>query len=782
MGWSVNPNSGVTGGDGTFTFPQNTTTQDIVYIVTYTEGNKKCSKTVTVKGIGSTRCCENIEAVVINTIPSGGTSEGNVTVATVTSVCPFSNISVSSPTIGVTTSENSIVVTNCSENTNSGATEHNIYISYSGSDCKTIKVIQNGAGIRCDCSDVYKMIAPVSRIYDNNAHSNIMIASADTQGCGEVSASTDSTMLVGGELRRQEVSDGVYKFWADIAANTTGQYRTADINVYFKKKSSSGFEPCDNYVITILQTENPPSCTDIYFSGSMVNGTISLLTNETKEIIDVSTFLNLNYTTSFTTENPERYYACELNVIEGDINWIEKYSFYKLVGYNFDYLNSLKIKENTSTSARTLKLLFKRYHSVIFVNEISDNSYTNEDWVGGNECGSCTVTITQPGVLEECDCGDYELVFTNNIGNVISQLNLNKYNRSGAFYVRPQSNSSKPCPSKLSDRYTLDVSYVDDGDFITGIESIGYKSDINAYEFHVTVNEKPRTDEDATITVCLIDTSQGEGVECICNDLPIHQEGLNNCTDCDNDVKANITAITPYGKVNGGNNLYIIYVNGSCAYEYRLEFCDVNGNTAITPYDWISDLVFHPVAITDTDYVGANIEPNFTNASRTAYIKVTPLDENGNELIPGCSAVVGFTQGPMNPCNCSVYSTDKFRSGNTNSSTTTFYPGQTNQKFGEVTIYSQTTTLDCTSLNITTTQGNFITNLNAVFNRDGRLSKGADGYIIYRVFDIIGDIQSGITVDEGGQSVSFDWHLYMNGEDCLLNGNGSIIIENQPNE
>jgi hypothetical protein len=79
MGWSVNPSVGVTGGDGTFTFPQNTTTQNIVYTVTYTDGNKECSKTVTVKGISSSECCNKITVTpTTNKIPQEGVEGGNI--------------------------------------------------------------------------------------------------------------------------------------------------------------------------------------------------------------------------------------------------------------------------------------------------------------------------------------------------------------------------------------------------------------------------------------------------------------------------------------------------------------------------------------------------------------------------------------------------------------------------------------------------------------------------------------------------------------------------------
>lgn len=145
MGWSVNPDVGVTGGDGTFTFPQNTTTQNIVYTVTYTDGNKECSKTVTVKGISSSECCNKITVTpTTNKIPQEGVEGGNVVVATFTSECPSSLISVQCSDITrIEPNGNNIVVIDCERNDGPEAT-YTANLLFNGEPCKTFNVVQKG--------------------------------------------------------------------------------------------------------------------------------------------------------------------------------------------------------------------------------------------------------------------------------------------------------------------------------------------------------------------------------------------------------------------------------------------------------------------------------------------------------------------------------------------------------------------------------------------------------------------------------------------------------------
>lgn len=788
--WSVNDEWGgvVNYNDGTFDFPTNMTTETRDYVITYSDGNKECVTTVHVKGIGTSDCCNGIDVEVIDSIPSDGTSGGNVSVATFTSICPSSNISLLSSTInGMMIDDGVIVVTDCSENPNSGATHHTIDIMYDGSFCKSINVTQSGVGIRCECSDISKMIALTNRVYDNNAHSHVLIASANTHGCGEVSASTNSIMLAGGDLIRVDVSESIYEFYADILANPEGSNRTMDINVYFKKKNSTGsFVPCSNYAIGVLQTERPPICDDISFTGNLKNSLFTLLTSEEEEINLNSNSLKMYYYTGFTANDPHGYYAISMEVMNGDASMVKTYEMRKYTWDSCDVLNKLVFNKNTSSAQRTVILKFKAYHSVTFVG--AESYYTNDNWVGGVECGSCTLTVVQPGVLAECDCDDYYLKFLTNIEGDITTIELDRNDGDVSVYVRPQGrNSSKPCSIILPERYEIELTYEGDDNFIETITKRGYDSVHRYYRFDITLTQYPRVSSTGYFKACLKDANQG-GAECACNQIQINRSGLKNCTNCEQDVKSKINISTNIAKPNGFENLTFISLEDICSYNYSYELVDSAGNP--TSYTWVRDLYYKHGASSIGEYGGADyiygtVDPNFSNSSRTVYVKVTPLKENGEELIPGCSVIVSGTQPKMNSCNCENFGNDTKKEYTTSASPETFYVGETNKKLAEVSISAVTTHLDCIGFDVDTTQTEYSTNHRAIFARSG-VTASIWGYMPYIVFEIRGDIinNSGTRIDETGVSAKIDWHLTMNGSRCTGNANlegfFSILVKNRP--
>lgn len=776
--WSVNPNDGVEGGNGSFIFPRNESEQDKTYTVTYSDGDKVCSKTVVVMA-RSIDCCNEITVnEPSDMIPANGIT-ATTAITTFTSTCGFDGITVrGSNGLTVSTNNGTIYIDSCDENEDEETKDYTIYIDYNGSECKTITITQEG-GIKCECSSMSKFIDVTQRIYGNNRQENVLIATADTQGCGEVSAKTNSNMLEGRELVREEIGDYQYAFKATITQNTTSSNRSADINLYFKKKGSSGYDDCYNYALTILQTQNPPTCESMTFTGDLVNTTETLDSSSEYEMYASRLFMN--YDGSFSSDNPESYYAMELtatvlrNGVEVQENAVKSYRIQKnTIGGYYDSLNDIIISENTQSTERTIVLRFTAYHSVVFKGRYTN--YTNEDWEGGTPCTSCTLTLIQPKALEECECSDYYLRFVTNSGGDLSELRLHRNVNREAFYIKPEGISQdKPCPKILPDRYSFSIRYNGDDNFITSVEFIRYNTFFGLYEFEATFAENPTSEKHGTITVCLVESGQ----ECGCNTLTVVKTALNNCTDCDQDVKRNIKVSTSI-KPNGGapTNYSIVILDDICAYKYNYYLCDVNGNE--TTYDWINNLSFHTSTFV-TDYIFGNVEPNMTNSPRTAYIAVIPLKDDGiTELIPGCKAIVNFTQPNMNECSCSNLVNDAKAGTSYDVSSSVFYVGQTDVKIAEVTVTALYTNVSCIDLNVTTTQGYFTENHYVTNPRTGRTDLGAYGYYVWKRFDIHADIINGTgsPLDAQGVSAAIDYQVKINGTECDgLNGRFSILIK-----
>lgn len=769
--WSVNPNDGVEGGNGSFIFPRNESEQDKTYTVTYSDGDKVCSKTVVVMA-RSIDCCREITVnEPSDMIPASGIT-ATTEITTFTSTCGFDGITVrGSNGLTVSTNNGTIYIDSCDENEDEETKDYTIYIDYNGSECKTITITQEG-GIKCECSSMSKFVDVTQRIYGNDRQENVLIATADTQGCGEVSANTNSDMLEGRELVREEIGDYQYAFKATITQNPTSSNRSADINLYFKKKGSSGYEPCDNYALTILQTQNPPDCESMSFNGDLVNDVIDLEGNEEYSINRAVQILNMHYDTSFTVDYPCGYYAIKLTVLEGGEDAVKYYKFNKLCTSEFDYLSHLTISENTQRSSRTIKLKFTAYHSVIFNDSRSE--YSNSDWDGGTPCTSCTLTFNQPGVPDECNCEDYYLRFVKNIGTEIDTIELSRTDTSMPFYVKPEGVSSeKPCAKIIpEDKYTFSISY--DGNFITSVEYIGYNTTFTFYEFKVNVNENPLEDKEGTITICLKELSSGN--ECACNNLNVFQHGLNDCEDCERDVKANIKPSSNI-RANGNSDGSIIVLGDICSYNYDFDFVDSDGITPKT-YDWISGLRLVSAYGQDF-YIYANMNPNLTNSQRTAYVKVTPLNEQGTgELIERCSAIVPIIQPNMNECNCDNLIDDAHHTSSARVTSDVFYVGEDNVKIAEITVSSITTDISCINLNIRTTQGYF-TKGHYVDNPRTGVTSSVYGYAVTKTFDVYADIinNSGRAIDDQGVSASIDYQVMINGIKCNFNGQFSILIK-----
>ena len=118
--WSVNPNDGVEGGNGSFIFPRNESEQDKTYTVTYSDGDKVCSKTVVVMA-RSIDCCNEITVnEPSDMIPANGIT-ATTAITTFTSTCGFDGITVrGSNGLTVSTNNGTIYIDSCDENEDDG--------------------------------------------------------------------------------------------------------------------------------------------------------------------------------------------------------------------------------------------------------------------------------------------------------------------------------------------------------------------------------------------------------------------------------------------------------------------------------------------------------------------------------------------------------------------------------------------------------------------------------------------------------------------------------------
>ena len=229
--WSITPTDATINSSGVASFPSNTTNVDKLYVVTYTDDNGCVGKTTyTVPACPPppppTADCTSYSFV--NLSPTTDETGANVIVASSLKSkgqLTFSSSSSSSWISFVRTdSDSSKYYYVCRATSFSGYREGNV--TFTSSDgCEFVATMKQES-ISCDCSDIESSI-----VYENTyvpvptwqTIDNVLLFSADTKGCGSVSAFCSSTSddifeEQGGNLVRVQevVSNREYRVYANV--------------------------------------------------------------------------------------------------------------------------------------------------------------------------------------------------------------------------------------------------------------------------------------------------------------------------------------------------------------------------------------------------------------------------------------------------------------------------------------------------------------------------------------------------------------------------------------
>lgn len=129
-------------------------------------------------------------------------------------------------------------------NTSDYFKEFTFDIKYKNQLCSTYDLSQEGSNVKCDCQSIDYYIQKNHTQFglDGTSGYEVLIASADTHGCGSLSAKTfNGTVFENDEIRTDNPNDGHYYYWyATVSAVTANS--TSTINVYYKKRNESSFE------------------------------------------------------------------------------------------------------------------------------------------------------------------------------------------------------------------------------------------------------------------------------------------------------------------------------------------------------------------------------------------------------------------------------------------------------------------------------------------------------------------------------------------------------------
>lgn len=147
-------------------------------------------------------------------------------------------------------------------NTSDSFKEFTFEILYDGDLCSTYNLSQEGTNVKCDCASIeYYIKKKYTKFnWDGTSGNEVMIASADTHGCGSLSAKTFTNTIFVNDSIRTEVSDnGHYYYWYATVKNVNID-STSSINVYYKDRDESTFQVDCYTAITVSCLGSTPTC------------------------------------------------------------------------------------------------------------------------------------------------------------------------------------------------------------------------------------------------------------------------------------------------------------------------------------------------------------------------------------------------------------------------------------------------------------------------------------------------------------------------------------------
>lgn len=130
-----------------------------------------------------------------------------------------------------------------SANTSDSFKEFDVEIVYDGNTCASYRLSQEGKEVQCDCKHIEYFIK--ERNVNFGVHGSweqeVLIASADTHGCGDLLATANSGSVFSADTIYEHISPNGHEYRWSVIVNAYNDARTSTINIYFKKRDEPFF-------------------------------------------------------------------------------------------------------------------------------------------------------------------------------------------------------------------------------------------------------------------------------------------------------------------------------------------------------------------------------------------------------------------------------------------------------------------------------------------------------------------------------------------------------------
>ena len=325
--------------DSGFEIPGNSGSSEITFDVRlYYDNNIECldmATTTTQDPLPVSCNCNMLTSIdPIEEIPNEGLNVGDIIgyYTASTDSCNFTFIETSNTFTMVGTDGDIKLTSAIPRNTEDDVKEYFFKVKYGEDVCQEFSIYQPGT-FQCTCNNVEMMITLQKITFSYDATDEILIASGNTHGCGELSGRTiNSSMLHvygdGNGIKTVYEGNDIYKFYVKIEENETGLDRSVALDFYFKKKNESEFTDDCKSVAYIHQTLSYCDCDNFPEIEYGQDGTLppsSVKTNNflrfestamkfhchTFRVVEKPDWL---VETSITSGNAATYYYYQLNV------------------------------------------------------------------------------------------------------------------------------------------------------------------------------------------------------------------------------------------------------------------------------------------------------------------------------------------------------------------------------------------------------------------------------------------------------------------------------------
>ena len=332
-------------------------------ISVYLNNDPVCEHKINVSQSSCPGDCGSIISISFNNVSKDGAAANSVVGHySLKDGCPTSNLSVDSDGISLTLSDDGRTIRNLSE-INANEKYEAIKLAtatfnYNNIGCSALTLYQDGQLCSCDAmKSSYYVNAMIGR---DGTGGRIVVASADTMGCGYISATTESNMFENG-ISIEEVEDKYYLYGSIGGIPSGQQTRVADITVSYMHKGES-YDDCPG-VLYITQYDVNFPCPFSAIDGKRTNykGYDDAYTSEaTTRSLCYYTFQNtLNstnkdaYLVYIYNEDPNDDSWLSFNCLDGCTPYTVDSSHYYLYGFAVTvYLTENKTQDVRSSNVK----------------------------------------------------------------------------------------------------------------------------------------------------------------------------------------------------------------------------------------------------------------------------------------------------------------------------------------------------------------------------------------------------------------------------------------------